>query len=100
MDEAAGGARRALTENRCILLSSEVQLHFDAACYSSERTGKGMVRLSILRSLLQGSWTSSAAHGERAAATLLHLVFLYFRVVGACLRKDLNLNNDRLLVLH
>lgn len=33
VDEAAGGARRALTGKRCILLSSEVQLHFHVACY-------------------------------------------------------------------
>lgn len=67
---------------------------FTRPVISSERTGKGTVRLSIFRSPLQGSWTSSAAHVERAAATLLHLrwtVFLYFRVVAARLRKDLYL---------
>lgn len=39
MDEAAGGASRALTENRCILLSSEVLLH--AACYQQRRNNTG-----------------------------------------------------------
>lgn len=41
VDEAAGGARRALTGKRCILLSPEVQLHFHVACYQQWKNRKG-----------------------------------------------------------